>query len=188
MTQKKPRNLAVLTADVVGSSRYPAADRRKLDKILRQAFADVERRFPGAIHTGMAFRITAGDEFQCVIADPPRALDIVTYLRAVAATEGLTPPVRLRAAVGIGELTTPRRASPYEEDGPAFVLARRGLETIHHARSPRDTRLVTGNPDLNDAADAVLSLTDFIQRSWTVPQWEAARWSLLGLTREAIAA
>ena len=35
--------------------------------------------------------------------------------------------------------------------------------------------------------DAVLCLTDFIQQSWTVPQWEAVRWSLLGLTREGIA-
>src|SRR5947207_8878355 len=31
------------------------------------------------------------------------------------------------------------------------------------------------------------SLADFIQQSWTVAQWEAIRWSLLGLTREAIA-
>ena len=41
---------------------------------------------------------------------------------------------------------------------------------------------------MDDPADTVLCLTDFIQQSWTVPQWEAVRWSLLGLTREAIAA
>ncbi|MGH9867201.1 MAG: SatD family protein [Candidatus Polarisedimenticolia bacterium] len=184
---RRARSVAVLTADVVGSSRYSSADRRKLDRIIRLAFAEVERRFPGAIHTQMAFRITAGDEFQCVIADAPRALDIVAYLRAVVATGGLTPPVRLRASVGIGAITTPRRANPYEEDGPAFVNARQGLEEIHRARSLRDTALVTRSPEVDAAADAVLSLMDFIQRSWTVPQWEAVRWSLLGFTREAIA-
>ena len=180
--------IAVLTADVVGSSRYSSADRRKLDKVIRKAFAEVERRFPNAIHTRLAFRITAGDEFQCVISDTPRALDILTYFRAVVAASGLRPTVRLRAAVGIGELSTPKRQNPYEEDGPAFVHARNGLEEIAKARSPlRATKLITGVSEVDTAADAVLCLTDFIQQSWTVAQWEAIRWSLLGLTRQAIA-
>jgi hypothetical protein len=162
--------VAVLTADVVGSSRYSSADRRRLDQVIRKAFADVEHRFPDAIHTRLAFRVTAGDEFQCVIADAQRAPDILAYCRAVVAASGLTPPVRLRASVGIGELSTPKRASPYEEDGPAFVRARNGLEEIAKARSPiRYTKLVTGVSEEDAAADAVLCLTDFIQRSWTVP-------------------
>ena len=180
--------IAVLTADVVGSSRYSSADRRKLDEVIRKAFAEVERRFPDAIHTRLAFRITAGDEFQCVISDAPRALDILTYLRAVVAASGLRPTVRLRASVGIGEISTPKRQNPYEEDGPAFVHARNGLEEIAKARSPlRATKLMTGVAEVDTAADAVLCLTDFIQQSWTVAQWEAIRWSLLELTREAIA-
>src|SRR5207249_6597155 len=77
--------IAVLTADVVGSSRYSSTDRRKLDEVIRKALADVERRFPDAIHTRLAFRITAGDEFQCVISDTPRLLDILTFFRAVVA-------------------------------------------------------------------------------------------------------
>ena len=112
-------SVAVLTADVVGSSRYSSADRRRLDQILRKAFADVEHRFRNAIYTRLAFRITAGDEFQGVIADARRALDILTYLRAVVAVGGLTPPVHLRASVGIGGVSTPKRDSPYEEDGPS---------------------------------------------------------------------
>lgn len=180
--------VAVLTADVVGSSRYSPADRRQLDRVIRRAAVDVEHRFPDAIHTRLAFRITAGDEFQCVIADAPRALDIATYFRALAATGGLTPPVRLRASVGIGEISTPKRENPYEEDGSAFLHARNGLVEITKSRSPlRETKLVTGAREVDAAADAVLCLTDFIQRSWTVPQWEAVRWSLLGLTREAMA-
>ena len=180
--------IAVLTADVVGSSRYSSADRRKLDAVIRKAFTEVEHRFPDAIHTRLAFRITAGDEFQCVISDAPRAVDILTYLRAVVAASGLRPTVRLRASVGIGEISTPKRQNPYEEDGPAFVHARNGLEEIAKSRSPlRATKLITAVAEVDTAADAVLCLADFIQQSWTVAQWEAIRWSLLGLTREAIA-
>lgn len=117
-----------------------------------------------------------------------RALDILTYLRAVVAAGGLRPPIRLRASVGIGELSTPKRESPYEEDGPAFVHARKGLDEISQARSPvRTTILVTGTREVDAAADTILCLTDFIQQSWTIPQWEAVRWSLLGMTRESIA-
>src|SRR5437773_9568222 len=137
--------IAVLTADVVGSSRYSSADRRKLDAVIRKAFTEVEHRFPDAIHTRLAFRITAGDEFQCVIRDVPRALEILTYLRAVAATGGLRPPVRFRASLGVGEISVGRRASPYEEDGTAFVRSRQGLDELDKMRSPkRWTKLLTG--------------------------------------------
>lgn len=180
--------VAVLTADVIGSSRYSPADRRKLDRILRNAFTDVERRFQRSIHTGMAFRITAGDEFQCVIADVARAFDILTYVRAAVATGGLDPPLRFRASLGVGALSTAKRENPYEEDGPAFVRSRRGLEEMVRGRGPaRWTKLVTGDAEFDLAMDVVLGLADYVQQHWTVPQWEAVRWSLLGLTREAIA-
>ena len=180
--------LAVITADVVESTSYSAADRRSLDRVLRSAFREAERRFPRAIHTGMAFRVTAGDEFQCVVADVSRVLQILTYLRAVAATGGLDPPVRFRASIGIGTLSTPRRRNPYEEDGVAFVRARRGLERVSRRRGPtRWTALTTGNAGTDATADAVLCLADYIMEGWTVAQWEAVRWALLGLKREEVA-
>lgn len=185
---KSIKPIAVITADIVGSSNYSARDRRSLDGILRAAFRDTERCFPNAIHTAMAFRVTAGDEFQCVIADAPRVLQVLTYLRAVVATGGLHPPVRFRASIGIGTLSTPKRQNPYEEDGVAFVRARRGLERLGKGRSPtRWTALTTGDEDTDTAADAVLCLADYIMEGWTVPQWEAVRWALLGLKRKEVA-
>lgn len=183
----RDRVVAVVTADVINSSRYSREERRKLDRVLRQAFADTERRFPKAIHTTLAFRITAGDEFQCVIADIAQAFAIVTYLRATAATGGLRPPVRFRASIGVGRMSTPKRVSSYEEDGPAFLKSRQGLDDMAKGRGPvRWTKLVTGAPELDEPADAVLCLADYVQQAWTVPQCEAIRWSLLGLTREEI--
>lgn len=181
------RLVAVVTADIIGSSSYSRDDRRKVDRVLRNAFADTERRFPRSMQTRMAFRITAGDEFQCVIADVAQAFTILTYVRAIAATGGLRPPVRFRASIGVGGMSTPKRASPYEEDGTAFANARHGLEDIVKGRGPlRWTKLVTGAMQLDEPADAVLCLSDYLQQGWTVPQWEAIRWSLLGLTREVI--
>jgi len=188
MPRRSSSIVAVITGDVVASSHYSGVDRRRLDRILRAAFRETERRFEGAIHTRMAFRITAGDEFQCVIGDVPRAFDVLTHVRAVAATAGLEPPVRFRASVGVGQISVAKRSNPYEEDGPAFVRARQGLDALGGRRSPsRWTRLLTGQSGTDEAADAVLGLADHILEGWTVSQWEAVRWALLGLTRQEIA-
>lgn len=185
----RPASLvAVITADIIESSRYSQQDRRRLDGILRKAFEDVERRFRGSIHTRMAFRITAGDEFQFVVSAIPQAFTVLMYLRALVAAGGLLPPIRFRASLGVGEISVPKRASPYEEDGPAFVRSRRGLEGMAKGGSRvRWTTLITGAPEVDSTADVVLCLVDYMLQSWTVPQWEATRWSLLGLKREEIA-
>ncbi|HEU4333661.1 MAG TPA: SatD family protein [Candidatus Eisenbacteria bacterium] len=182
------QSIAVITADVIASRRYSDADRRRLDRIVRAAFVDMNRRFPGTIQTMAAFRVTAGDEFQCVFGDLSRATRALTYLRAVAATGGLSPPIRFRASLGLGERSTAKRPNPYQEDGSAFARSRQGLETLAATRSPvRWTKFVTGREAVDDASDAVLSLADHLFQSWTVSQWEAVRWTLLGETRQEIA-
>lgn len=187
MGRPTPR-VAVVTADIIESSRYSRLDRRKLDEILRRAFREVEQRFPNAIHTRLAFRITAGDEFQLVLSAIPQTFTILMYLRAVVAAGGLRPPVRFRASIGVGEISVLKRDSPYEEDGVAFVSSRRGLEGMAKGSGRfRWTALVTGIADVDSTADVVLCLVDYMLQSWTVAQWEAIRWSLLELTREEIA-
>lgn len=181
-------HVAVVTADIIASSRYSQQDRRRLDRVLRRGFEEVERRFRDAIHTRLAFRITAGDEFQFVVSAIPQAFTVLMYLRALVAAGGLLPPIRFRASLGVGEISVPKRASPYEEDGAAFVRSRRGLEGMAKGGSRvRWTTLITGAPEVDSTADVVLCLVDYMLRSWTVPQWEAIRWSLLGLKREEIA-
>jgi len=186
--RRSATHVAVVTADIIESSRYSQQDRRRLDGILRRGFGEVERRFQDAIHTRLAFRITAGDEFQFVVSAIPRAFSVLMYLRALVAAGGLLPPIRFRASIGVGEMSVPKRASPYEEDGAAFARSRHGLEGMAKSGSRvRWTTLTTGAPEVDSTADVVLCLVDHMLQSWTVPQWEAIRWSLLGLKREEIA-
>jgi hypothetical protein len=185
---KSPTIVAVITGDVIGSSGYAAADRRRVDRALRTSFRELGRRFPNALQTQLAFRVTAGDEFQCVIRDVPAVIRILTYVRGLVASAGLRPPIQFRASIGVGEISVTGSADPYEQDGPAFVRSRRGLVELSATRSPvRWTKLVTPNDDANAAADAVLSLADRLFEGWTVAQWEAVRWAVLGQTRQAVA-
>ncbi len=187
VARKKTQYVAVLTADIVRSTSYSQRERRQIDRILLKSFNEVTRRYLRAVHTRLAFRITAGDEFQCVFSEIPKTFEILTYLRALVATSGVTPIITFRASIGIGEISVAGRPSPYEEDGEAFVRSRNGLEQLGRGRHNHWTRIVTGQPELDATAETVLVLLDHFQQGWTVPQWEAVKWSLLGLTREEIA-
>lgn len=176
--------VAVITGDIIGSSLYSPADRRRVDRVLRSAFAEMQGRFPGVVDTKLAFRVTAGDEFQCVLRDVTRVLDVLLYLRALAAGGGLEPVLRFRASVGVGGVSVRGRASSYEQDGTAFARARQGLEALGARPSPpRWTALVTGNSEVDEPAEALLGLADQLIQGWTVAQWQAVRWMLLGETR-----
>lgn len=186
--QAKGRLVAVVTGDVIGSSNYAPRERRQLDRELRAAFRQVARAHSTAIYAPLAFRVTAGDEFQCVLSEPTRAFEIVMLLRAIAASSRLRPVVRFRAAIGVGTMSVSRRADPYAADGPAFVMARSGLEAAKRSRTPlRWTTLTTQKPDLDASADVVLALLDGLMSGWTPLQWQAVRWTLAGLDRKATA-
>ena len=183
---RKKKHVSVLTADIIHSTHYSPSQRRQIDQVLRKAFNEVIRKYPKAVHTQLAFRITAGDEFQCVFLDIPHTFAILTYLRALVATSGVRPIIMFRASIGVGEMSVSGKFSPYEQDGQAFVRSRRGLEELNKRRHSL-TKIVTGESELDRLADVILLLLDRLQKSWTVPQWEAVKWSLLGLTREQIA-
>lgn len=183
----RPLTVAVVTADLIGSTGYTPTARRKLQRVLLGAFKDTRRRWRHLFQAPLEFRITAGDEFQWVLTDPSRCLHVILYLRAVLASPKAPPRGAFRASIGIGDITVVQRKNPYEEDGRAFENARRGLERLHASRSPRRwTVLTTGDTDFDRSAHIVLTLMDHFQQEWTREQWEAVRWILLGMKREQI--
>ena len=184
--RKKTDCVAVLTADIIRSTRYAKAERLRVDRVLMKAFNEVIRVYPRALHTKPAFRVTAGDEFQCVFAHVPQSFNILTYLRAVCATSGLKPPLTFRASIGIGGISVSGKVNPYEQDGEAFVRSRRGLEQLEKEKRTRWTKIITGNQEADAAIDVILLLLDHKQQDWTVPQWEAVKWILVGQTRKQI--
>ena len=111
----------VLIGDIVSSREIPDRDafQQKLFSVLAgiNASNNVNRRSP--------FTITLGDEFQAVY---DRTTDI--FLNIITIFRGLYPQ-RVRFSLGVGAIET--RINPEQAigmDGPAFYLARRGIETI----------------------------------------------------------
>ena len=186
MPRKSKLIVSVVTADIVHSTHYSDDSRRKINTVLKKSFDELVRTYPDSIYTPLAFRITAGDEFQCVFSNVAQTLDLLIYLRCSVAISKVRPLISFRASIGIGGMSVKAKSNPYEQDGEAFVRARRGLEQLAKRRQ-RLTKLITDMPEIDSAVDIVLLFLDRFQKGWTRAQWEAVKWSLLGLTREEIA-
>lgn len=186
MPRRTKKNVSVLTADIVHSTHYSLSQRHQINQALLKSFKEIEERFPKAIYTPLAFRITAGDEFQCVFREVSQTFDILTYLRASVATSKIRPIIMFRTSIGVGKISVSGKSNPYEQDGPAFVRSRRGLEELYKTRQ-RLTRIVIDDLERARTMNVILLLLDRLQKNWTVPQWQAIKWSILGLTREEIA-
>ena len=138
---------AVITADIVNSTRLKKAEAAKLMKSLESLLSPWKYEF---------YR---GDSFQVYVPDPASALDLVLQLRAVAirisATAGL--PVDIRSSLAIGPVKQPVKKLQTASD-EAFILSGRAFDAL-----PKEKRLVISCPEKNRITGYGLEvLADFI--------------------------
>ena len=148
----------VLTVDQKGSRRTP-------DRV-----AGVLRELNDDVPTLLAFERTAGDEFQGVLEDPDRVVDVVLRLvRAGGWSIG----------VGAGPVQTPLPPTTRAGAGQAFLSARRAVD----AAKRRASRLAVRGAEPADAGDAqsVLSALAVLVDRRSPQAWEAI--SLVGAGR-----
>src|SRR5262245_1698076 len=90
---------AILTGDVVASSRLPPAERRQLPRVLEQCGAAINRAFASDCPLPLAqFR---GDGWQLFVRTPARALRVAIYFRAALRLRLSSSRVDSRVAIGI---------------------------------------------------------------------------------------
>ena len=170
-----PKIHAILTGDIVNSSRLlPREQKLFLDR-LNQAFGN---------HPHEYYR---GDSFQVYIDDPRQALKVSLQCRATAisfAKDYEASPYDVRISIGVGTVNRPMKIL-LAATGEAFLLSGRNLDEI----SNTNIRLiiVTGN-ELANAGLAVL--TDYINSIFehmTPKQAEIISGLLAGNTQQSIA-
>lgn len=110
---------AVITADIVNSTKLSRADGKKLMKNLLLAME------------GQKYEFYRGDSFQLYVKSPADALWLLLQLRTIAmkATEGSMPLADIRASVGIGLVRLPLKSLKTATD-EAFVLSGRAFDTM----------------------------------------------------------
>lgn len=166
---------AVLTGDIVNSTRLGKANERKLLRILKQI-----------LDSGL-FEFYRGDSFQVYMKAPKDAFRIALQCRTAAINiplEDETISSDVRISIGIGKITTPVK-NLGSAKGEAFLLSGRAFDEM----AASDTRLsiVTSNKLANEGLQVISDYTNSIFKTMTNKQAEVIFELLNGKTQLEIA-
>jgi hypothetical protein len=124
------RKYVSLIIDIEKSRLYKASDRVELQQYLITCIDKLNILFKKGIVFDVIF--SAGDELQGLFAD---AVTAILYLRML---EMLVKPVRIRAGIGIGELSVKIEGGlSTQQDGPAYHNARKAINRVHELQTQR---------------------------------------------------
>jgi len=176
------KDYAVITGDIVDSSKLPKAQRKLLPGLIAKASRDTCKAFPDAVP--LEVDVFRGDGWQLLVSDATRCLRVGLFFRAClrsAAERGRG--LDTRVAIGVGRLDFVRERVS-QGDGEAYRLSGRALE-----RMPRKQRLLLADPAAKEggALVVIVRLIDVLAQGWTGRQALAVRGALRGWTHERIA-
>jgi hypothetical protein len=164
---------AVLTGDIVNSTKLERATEKKLFKALQRVLSP----YP--------FEFYRGDSFQVYIKDPAKSLRIALLCRTVAIsmTRKQTAPSDVRVSLGIGKVFSPV-INLHSAKGEAFILSGRAFDTIQPTRSRLS--IVTANPLANTGLQVMADYINSMYEKMTAKQAEVIFELLQDKTQEKI--
>ncbi len=172
-----PMDSAVITGDIIQSSKLDAETRQWLMRSLKAALEQWDNDFE------MESELIRGDSFQCLISNPELALKIAllirTYIRSLNPTAAYdiyhreNPAILLtnwlfdvRIAIGVGGIDY-EGDTLAESDGEAFHLSGRALDLLKDSR--QNLAIVSTDKNKEELAtmapllDAIISKTTALQ-------------------------
>lgn len=161
------RLYAVLTGDIVKSSRMSPANLKRLPGVLTAIFKSIDTLCKPA-DFATQFSIFRGDSFQ-VICEPACALKAWLLIRAglrAAYPAPLSKSTDSRIGIAIGKVSH-LAENITESSGEAFLLSGRLLEEL---KSTRLTGFASENKNTNREWNVSLMLANDIVRRWTSDQ------------------
>lgn len=155
-----------IIADMIGSRTLDA--RHDVQLRLVETLNQVNRDYEDQIASN--FTITLGDEFQGLLVNASKLLEIIEKIKAAM------HPVDLRFGIGIGEISTEiNRMQSIGADGPAYWFAR---SAIDHLKKENDYDVSRSQLQLSSKEDWVevvndsLKLCDYVESKWVKSQRE----------------
>jgi hypothetical protein len=176
---------AVLTGDVIRSTRLNPTERDDLIRNLKASFQDVELMLIDSVRGH--FQIFRGDSFQAAFQPPGIGVTAALLLHAAfrqrATAEGPTRASGLRIAIGTGSVDRLDKHHTSEATGEAFHNS--GL-TIDRMRGTQRLAIRTPLDTVNAELEVECRLLDSILADWSPEQAEALSMMLGGLTQEVV--
>ena len=175
------RIYAVISGDIIGSSKLSPSERAELPNIMKQASNELRAFLPQSVP--LSVDIYAGDSWQLLVSEPGDALRVAVYYRgSIIAAKEKEIDTRLVLALGKVDFVPGERVS--EGDGEAFRLSGRALkETVGR----QQMRFVAGQSLDSDLWDTTFALMDVVVRRWSAKQAQAILGALQGWSHAEIA-
>ncbi|MGO1173115.1 MAG: hypothetical protein ACTHXO_07150 [Actinomycetaceae bacterium] len=125
----------------------------------------------------LPFERTVGDEVQAVLTSAPAAVDVALRLDRLDWAVG----------IGVGPVDLPLATTSSASSGPAFVHARRAVETARSKASVHPIVVAGEDESAASAATAVLHLVGALRRNRSDAGWEVADRLVTGVTQRSVA-
>lgn len=164
---------AVLTGDMIGSSKLADSALAKAQRVVRDASDEFDRSFSHCLIGRPEF--FRGDAWQLLLADPGAALRLALLLRAQLRWKA---PVDTRLAIGIGTVRGINRRKVSLSAGEAFELSGHALDKMT-SYFELTAAISTRAPVAAQWVPTVLHLCSELLRGWTPRQAEIVSYALL---------
>ena len=180
--------IAVLTADLIDSTKYSDDTLRFIIEQLQDEFKALAKEYTNAAHFSM-FR---GDSFQGVLQSPADALKVALRLKATVTkaqldqttSKAVIPIGDVRIAIGIGEGQFPED-SINTANSEAYQLSGRLLDGMKELG--RKTQMSCADEAINDEFLTTFAFLDNATDRWSVASSEVIYYLLKGLKEQEIA-
>lgn len=166
---------AILTCDIVNSTKLTPAKERKLLAVINEIFTQHKIEF---------FR---GDSFQVFIKEPENALVLSLLCRMAAIKlykEQKEQVADVRISIGIGEVKQPVKVLTTAK-GEAFLLSGRTFDEI--AKTHQRLAITINNPIANQGLEVITDYINHIFEKISAKQAEVIFELLKGETQKAVA-
>ncbi len=174
---------AVLTGDLIGSSRFRIEEREEILSNLKDSFKIIS---PDIIAS--PFVVFRGDSFQGVLSRPDEALNAALIIRAslLSKFKGKRTRLDARIAIGIGTIDYLPRDQAGEGDGEAFRNS--GPELDKMKKGEQNLIIRTPWTEINEEFRTECALLDALIQRWTKEQAEVILYQIQKkVTQEGIA-
>jgi hypothetical protein len=173
---------AVLTGDLVSSSRLTSNQSKQAMELLRTSATLFEKCFSGTVYGNMdTFR---HDSWQLLLNKPEQTFRAALFLRSALKMESdAVTKYDTRISIGIGTVEYIAAERISDSRGTAFTLSGRGVDTMKSSA----LALSIDTEDIehwNDMIHAVIPLLDCIATDWTPTESRAVNAALMGRTQE----
>jgi hypothetical protein len=176
------RAVAVLTGDIVESSKLSSMIRAQLPEAILGVAERISHYFPA--YLPYALDIFRGDSWQWLVIVPEKSLKMALFMRALLRNAIQEAEVDTRIAIGIGEVQAIPDGDLARADGEAFQRSGELLDRFGRGDRMGVNLAKMGEATISEALVVVVKLIDLQVRQWTAKQAHAACAAILGLTQQ----